>query len=66
MLQSPYKHVNLAKKNLPLTEGDLEWADSVTGKPKAELLQFIAVIFFRLWRCGGKCVKIKGIFTYGG
>ena len=28
----------LGQKNLPLAEGDLEWADSVTGKPKAELL----------------------------
>lgn len=27
--------------NLPLTEGDLEWADSVTEKPKAELLQYL-------------------------
>ena len=26
----------LGQKNLPLAEGDLEWADSVTGKPKAE------------------------------
>jgi hypothetical protein len=35
----------LGQKNLPLAEGDLEklsfaqWADSVTGKPKAELLR---------------------------
>ena len=29
----------MGQKNLPLAEGDLEWADSVTGKPKAELLQ---------------------------
>ena len=28
----------LSQRNLPLAEGDLEWADSVTGKPKAELL----------------------------
>ena len=26
------------QENLPLAEGGLEWADSVTGKPKAELL----------------------------
>ena len=36
----------LGQKNLPLAEGDLEklsfaqWADSVTGKPKAELLRY--------------------------
>jgi len=29
----------LSQGNLSLAEGDLEWADSVTGKPKAELLQ---------------------------
>ena len=29
----------LGQKNLPLAEGDLEWADSVTGKPKDELLR---------------------------
>ena len=28
----------LGQKNLPLAEGDLEWTDSVTVKPKAELL----------------------------
>ncbi len=28
----------------PLAEGDLEWADSVTGKPKAELLQKVLYI----------------------
>ena len=27
------------QENLPLAEDSLEWADSVTGKPKAELLQ---------------------------
>ena len=32
------KTCKLSQKNLPLAEGDLEWADSVTGKPKAELL----------------------------
>ena len=36
----------LGQKNLPLAEGDLEklsfaqWVDSVTGKPKAELLRY--------------------------
>ena len=29
----------MSKGNLPLAEGGLEWADSVTVKPKAELLQ---------------------------
>ena len=29
----------MSQGNLPLAEGDLEWADSVTGKPKAELLR---------------------------
>ncbi len=29
------------QRNLPLATGDLEWADSVTEKPKAELLQII-------------------------
>ena len=29
----------LSQGNLPLAEGDLEWADSVTGQPKVELLQ---------------------------
>ena len=28
-----------SQKNLPLAEGDLKWADSVTGKLKAELLR---------------------------
>lgn len=28
----------MSKGNLPLAEGDLEWTDSVTVKPKAELL----------------------------
>ena len=31
----------MSKGNLPLAEGNLEWADSVTVKPKAELLQEI-------------------------
>ena len=31
----------MGQKNLPLAEGDLEWADSVTGKPKAELLRVL-------------------------
>jgi len=26
-------------ETVTLAEGDLEWADSVTGKPKAELLR---------------------------
>ena len=30
------------QRNLPLATGDLEWADSVTEKPEAELL--------RLWK----------------
>jgi hypothetical protein len=33
------KTCKFSQKNLPLAEGDLKWADSVTGKPKAELLQ---------------------------
>ena len=28
------------QENLPLAEGGLEWADSVTGKPKAEPMSF--------------------------
>ena len=32
------KTCKLSQKNLPLAEGDLKWTDSVTGKPKAELL----------------------------
>ena len=34
----------LGQKNLPLAEGDLEWADSVTGKPKAELLHAFFIL----------------------
>ena len=34
----------LSQGNLPLAEGDLEWADSVTGKPKAELLRIYTIL----------------------
>ncbi len=30
----------MSKGNLPLAEGDLEWADSVTVRPKAKLCYF--------------------------
>ena len=39
LLQKTVRICKLGQKNLPLAEGDLEWADSVTGKPKAELLR---------------------------
>ena len=39
------KTCKLSQKNLPLAEGDLKWADSVTGKPKAELLHDIDKFF---------------------
>ena len=32
------KTCKLSQKNLPFAEGDLKWTDSVTGRPKAELL----------------------------
>ena len=38
------KTCKLSQKNLPLAEGDLKWADSVTGKPKAELLLFHGIL----------------------
>ena len=37
------KTCKLSQKNLPLAEGDLKWTDSVTGKPKAELLPLITM-----------------------
>ena len=32
-----------SQENLPLAAGGLEWADSVTGQPKAELLHIIYI-----------------------
>ena len=38
------KTCKLSQKNLPLAEGDLKWTDSVTGRPKAELIQIVRFV----------------------